>query len=155
MTTAMPSKPEGPKVPVVRPGSGRAMVVGGLMVGAGLVGFYMNLRRNQAKKEEQDTIPHYERLMAHVGSTSYTDEDPAHLPASRVEARSTTLPAPLKEHKSGHSTIANFKSSPGYSDNGRREQPAPQRARADGSNVVYTKSPDYVKGYKREPEATK
>jgi hypothetical protein len=90
--------------------------------------------------------------MAHVGSKSYTDADVAHLPASRVESRAVTLPSPLKEHHSGHLTIANFKLSPNYSEGGHKGQPAPQRARVDGSGVAYTKSPDYVKGYKRDPE---
>lgn len=72
------------------------MVFDGLTVGAGLPRFYMNLRRNQAKKGRasltagrttgaEDTAE--ERPIAHDGSVTYTDVDAPHLPASRVESR--------------------------------------------------------------------
>lgn len=89
--------------------------------------------------------------MAHVGYSGADTTTPAgvpFLPVARVEARATALPAPQREHHSGHATIADYKLSPGYSDAGRREQPTPQRAGGDGTGV-YTKSPDYVRSYEK------
>lgn len=56
---------------------------------------------------------------------------------------------PGKDHRSG-STIANYKDTPEYAECGpaaRNMVPPPQRGKSDGSGMVYTKSPDYVKNY--------
>ena len=59
---------------------------------------------------------------------------------------------PGKDHYSGHSTIANYKDSPGYAECGpaiRKMVPPPQRGKTDGSGMAYTKSPDYVQNYEK------
>jgi len=113
-------------------------------------GFYLNLRRMHNKKVAEGNLPHYEYLLAHVGSDEPGADD---LPITRVERRASPLPIPLKEHRNGHSTIADFKVLAAGGDGGGPrtglEQPTPQRAREVGSSVAYTKSPDYAKSYEK------
>lgn len=90
-----------------------------------------------------------EHRISQANRTTEHSDGPAPLRASRVENRSSPLTAPSKEHDSKHATIADYLTSPNYSESGRRQQPTPQRSQGDGSGRAYTKSPDYVDGYKK------
>ncbi|KAG5727512.1 hypothetical protein E4T56_gene12230 [Termitomyces sp. T112] len=131
---------------------GQTVLFGGSIVAASLGGFYWNLHRMQRKKAERGDLPYYEYLLAHVASRGAANPVPGaiELPLSRHQSRGVVIPPPLKEHYSGHSTVANFQPST-KSDRirGRLEQPTPQRAKKPGSSVAYTKSPDYVNSYEK------
>ncbi|RDB29857.1 hypothetical protein Hypma_013962 [Hypsizygus marmoreus] len=130
-----------PAIPNFTPG--QTIALGMTAVAATFGGFYMMLRKNQAKKDASGTNPYYEYLMRRVARS-----DATLVPISTVEARKTKLPAPVKEHHSQHETIAEHKSSPEYV-SGMWAQPTPQRARQVGSEIPYTKSPDYSKSYEK------
>ncbi|KAG6916156.1 hypothetical protein DXG01_008208 [Tephrocybe rancida] len=131
---------------------GQTILFGSSVVAASLGGFYWNLRRMQNKKAERGDLPHYEYLLAHVASRGLANPVPgaAELPLSRHGRSGNSIPAPLREHRSGHSTVANYQPSSTSSEiRARFEQPTPQRAKELGSSIVYTKSPDYAKSYEK------
>ncbi|KAG6810218.1 hypothetical protein H0H92_012844 [Tricholoma furcatifolium] len=145
----MANVPKGaPRVPTMS--AGQTVLFGGSIVAASLGGFYWNLRRMQAKKAERGDLPHYEYLLAHVASRGLANPVPgaAEVPLARQQRRASPLPGPVRQHMDHRTTVANYQPSPNSSDiRGRLEQPTPQRAKALGSDVVYTKSPEYAKSY--------
>ncbi|KAF8800604.1 hypothetical protein BYT27DRAFT_7199754 [Phlegmacium glaucopus] len=124
----------------------KALLVGGTAVISGLGGLYLIMHRNKRRQEERGTNPYHEQLLAHVAKRESGNTLPAiHSPYSNIP------PAfPGKDHRSGHSTIANYKDTPEYAESGpaaRNMVPPPQRGKSDGSGMAYTKSPEYVKNY--------
>lgn len=57
---------------------------------------------------------------------------------------------PTREHNNRHSTIANYRASADFSEEGMRMQPTPQRSRGDGSGRVYTKTPSFSNSYEKQ-----
>ncbi|KAG6889412.1 hypothetical protein C0992_005334, partial [Termitomyces sp. T32_za158] len=146
------------------------VLFGGSIVAASLGGFYWNLHRIQRKKAARGDLPYCtfhkvvsvelfynlwqldEYLLAHVASRgpSYPVSGAAELPLSRYQLRGSAVPPPIRDHNSGHSTIANYLPSAKSDEiRGRLEQPTPQRAKETGSSLVYTKSPDYANSYEK------
>jgi len=140
---------------IAQSGPGRAFLIGGTAVISGLGGLYLILHRSKRRQEERGTNPYHEQVLAHVGKQKYGEA----LPIMHSQ-HSNTPPAFLgKDHRSG-STIANYKDTPEYAEYGpaaRNMVPPPQRGKSDGSGMVYTKSPDYVKNYGKtsKPDKTR
>ncbi|KAF8965078.1 hypothetical protein BDZ97DRAFT_1659345, partial [Flammula alnicola] len=121
-------------------------LIGGTVVALGLGGFYMAMLRSKQKQQEAGLNPYYERVMGYVNQKPVQDEILRPLPSHYSD-----IPPhfPTKEHHSGHVTVADYKNSPQYAEQGetiRHMVPPPQRAGPDGTRP-YTKSPDYVSNY--------
>ncbi|KAF8636945.1 hypothetical protein AX17_003196 [Amanita inopinata Kibby_2008] len=129
---------------------GVTFVVGATLVGAGLVGFWNYLVRHQEKKEKLGTNPHYEQLLAHVGSKDFSRG--GRLPTTSADRRSP--PTPTTEHNSAHSTIPQVQMA-GESNAVRERVPPPQRGKDEDPTKAYTKSPEYVESYGKTPRAQK
>ncbi|KAF9557633.1 hypothetical protein CPC08DRAFT_44625 [Agrocybe pediades] len=134
--------------PMPSAGYGKAFLVGGSAVLAGLSGVWMMMLRNKKRQELTGTNPNFEQVIARVSKPV----DPDNLPV-RNDRYSEIPPARLRtEHNSGHSTHKNFRQSPQYLEYGaagRRMVPPPQRAATDGTGRAYTKSPAFVDNYNK------
>ncbi|KAL0960173.1 hypothetical protein HGRIS_011807 [Hohenbuehelia grisea] len=137
-----------PVEPVI-PKSGRTTIIGMTVVILGLGAFYRRLHNKEQRRMHDGSNAFHEQRLAHAGSI---EKALFSRPASFVENRALPLGPISRENNSKHSTIKDYLASPGYSEEGRRMQPTPQRAKKDGSGRAYTKSPDYVDSYEKTPK---
>jgi len=136
-----------PNLPAPPSGFGRTFLIGGTIVAAGLTGFYMNMLRNKRIQEEEGNNPHFEQVIAHASKKPAPGET---LPVLHHLDSDIPPAFPGKNHHSGHSTIKDYKQSPGYAESGeaiRFMAPPAQRVGTDGTGRVYTKAPSYVDNY--------
>lgn len=98
--------------------------------------------------------PLVEQIIAHFSKKPVPGET---LPLLRHLDTDIPPAFPGKDHRSGHSTMKDYKQSEGYAESGeavRFMAPTPQRA-GEGSGKVYTKAPNYVDNYGKTQRPTK
>jgi len=100
------------------------------------------------------TLLSVEQIIAHFSKKPAPGET---LPLLRHLDTDIPPALPGKDHRSGHSTMKDYKQSEGYAESGeavRFMAPTPQRA-GEGSGKVYTKAPNYVDNYGKTQRPTK
>jgi hypothetical protein len=103
-------------------------------------------------------IPTDEQLIAHVKSS--LAENPDQIPADALDLnrhpeRLLPLPEIKKQHDAHHISMQSYRASPDFVVGGHRQVPSPQRAKGDGSDLVYTKAPSYADSYEKVPKIRK
>ncbi|KIL61037.1 hypothetical protein M378DRAFT_26241 [Amanita muscaria Koide BX008] len=126
---------------------GPPFIVGAALVGATLYGFWNFLARKQERKERAGAVPHYEQLLAHVGSKDA--DHVGQLPTSQVDRRNPA--PPTEKHDAGHATIQT--AGKGNQEGDTTSAPSPQRGKNEDPTKAYTKSPAYADNYGKTSHA--